>query len=183
MWVGEDNGEGFQELVVLTGTRLSLEPLLDLIGLSTHLPCLQNQMIKLFGKPLRVNKASSDKKQVDVGANLFVGNLDPAVDERTLYDTFSQFGLIVQPPKIARDTETGNSRGFGFVSFDDFDASDAALEAMNGQHLMGKQIKVSYALKKDGKGEAHGSAAERLLASQRKKNMATQPPAMVGFRG
>ncbi|CAM6097942.1 unnamed protein product [Calypogeia fissa] len=33
-------------------------------------------MIKLHGKPIRVNKASQDKKSLDVGANLFVGNLD-----------------------------------------------------------------------------------------------------------
>jgi splicing factor 3B subunit 4 len=39
-------------------------------------------MIKLFGKPLRVNKASQDRAtQADVGANLFIGNLDPDVDE------------------------------------------------------------------------------------------------------
>lgn len=38
-------------------------------------------MIKMFGKPIRVNKASSDKKSAEVGANLFVGNLDPEVDE------------------------------------------------------------------------------------------------------
>lgn len=33
-------------------------------------------MIKLYGKPIRVNKSSSDKKTADVGANMFVGNLD-----------------------------------------------------------------------------------------------------------
>ncbi|KAI9005653.1 hypothetical protein DFJ74DRAFT_700185 [Hyaloraphidium curvatum] len=127
-------------------------------------------MVKFFGKPLRVNKASSDKRQIDVGANLFIGNLDPNVDERVLYDTFSQFGLIVQPPKVSRDNDTGNSKGFGFVSFDNFESSDAAIEAMNGQHLMGKPINVQYALKKDGKGERHGGAAERLIASQARKN-------------
>ena len=37
-------------------------------------------MIKLFGKPIRTNKASVDKKSNDVGANLFVGNLDPELD-------------------------------------------------------------------------------------------------------
>ena len=35
-------------------------------------------MCKLFGKPIRVNKASQDKKTLDVGANLFIGNLDAA---------------------------------------------------------------------------------------------------------
>ena len=39
-------------------------------------------MVKLFGKPIRVNKASQDRRQVDVGANLFIGNLDPDVDEQ-----------------------------------------------------------------------------------------------------
>lgn len=33
---------------------------------------------------------------MDVGANLFVGNLDPEVDEKLLYDTFSAFGMILQ---------------------------------------------------------------------------------------
>lgn len=31
----------------------------------------------MFGKPIKVNKASQDKRTQDVGANLFVGNLDP----------------------------------------------------------------------------------------------------------
>ena len=39
-------------------------------------------MIKVFGKPIRVNKASTDKTSKDVGANLFIGNLDPDVDEK-----------------------------------------------------------------------------------------------------
>ncbi|KAF8406409.1 hypothetical protein HHK36_008496 [Tetracentron sinense] len=122
-------------------------------------------MIKLYGKPIRVNKASQDKKSLDVGANLFVGNLDPDVDEKLLYDTFSAFGVIVTNPKIMRDPETGNSRGFGFISYDSFDTSDAAIEAMNGQYLCNRQITVSYAYKKDTKGERHGTPAERVLAS------------------
>jgi len=39
-------------------------------------------MIKVYGKPIRVNKASQDKKTADVGANLFIGNIDPDVDEK-----------------------------------------------------------------------------------------------------
>lgn len=122
-------------------------------------------MIKLYGKPIRVNKASQDKKSLDVGANLFIGNLDPDVDEKLLYDTFSAFGVIVTNPKIMRDPETGNSRGFGFISYDSFETSDAAIEAMNGQYLCNRQITVSYAYKKDTKGERHGTPAERVLAA------------------
>ncbi|KAJ3413911.1 Splicing factor 3B subunit 4 [Chytridiales sp. JEL 0842] len=133
-------------------------------------------MIKLYGKPIRVNKATADKKNVDVGANLFIGNLDPEVDEKMLYDTFSAFGVINHTPKVARDPDTDASKGYGFVSFDNFESADAAIEAMNGQFLMNKTLTVSYAFKKDGKGERHGSAAERLLAAQAQKNAPAQMP-------
>ncbi|KAJ3021019.1 Splicing factor 3B subunit 4 [Thoreauomyces humboldtii] len=133
-------------------------------------------MIKLFGKPIRVNKATSDKKNLDVGASLFIGNLDPDIEEKLLYDTFSAFGVIVQTPKVARDPDTGNSKGYGFVAFDNFESADAAIEAMNGQFLMNKPITVGYAFKKDGKGERHGSAAERLLAEQSRKNQPAHMP-------
>lgn len=79
------------------------------------------------------------------------------VDEKLLYDTFSAFGVIAQTPKIMRDPDTGNSRGFGFVSYDTFEASDAAIEAMNGQFLCNRPISVTYAYKKDTKGERYAT--------------------------
>ena len=133
-------------------------------------------MIKLFGKPIRTNKASVDKKSNDVGANLFVGNLDPELDEKLLYDTFSAFGVVIQTPKIMRDPDTGNSRGFGFVAYDSFEASDAAIEAMNGQFLCNRPISVTYAYKKDTNGEMHGTPAERLLTANMEKKASTHRP-------
>ncbi|TGZ63673.1 hypothetical protein CRM22_006769 [Opisthorchis felineus] len=132
-------------------------------------------MIKLFGKPIRVNKASANQKNLDIGANIFIGNLDPEVDEKLLYDTFSAFGVILQTPKIMRDPETGNSKGYAFINFASFEASDAAIEAMNGQYLCNRAITISYAFKKDSKGERHGSAAERLLAAQSPLSQAERP--------
>jgi splicing factor 3B subunit 4 len=155
---------------------------------------IMNQ-VRLYGKPIRVNKASADKqKTVEVGAELFIGNLDPMVTEQTLYDTFSRFGTLISAPKVwfgefrtinyrskilqvARD-DANLSKGYGFVSFSDFDASDEAIANLNGQYLMNKEISVQYAYKKDGKGERHGDQAERMLAAQaRKHNVqpATQP--------
>jgi splicing factor 3B subunit 4 len=106
-----------------------------------------------------------------VGATLFIGNLDPDVDEKLLYDTFSAFGMIVNTPKVSRDPDSGISKSFGFVSYDNFESADAAIDAMDGQYLMNKQVSVSYAFKKDGKGEKHGSAAERLLAAEGRKHV------------
>ncbi|KAJ2005284.1 Spliceosome-associated protein 49 [Coemansia thaxteri] len=126
-------------------------------------------MIKLYGKPMRVNKSANDR-QLDIGAKLFIGNLDPDIDEKLLFDTFAAFGPLVLNPKIARDAVSGNSKGFAFVSFASFESADAAVEAMNGQYLANKPVAVNYAFKKDSKGERHGSAAERLLAAQARKN-------------
>ena len=134
-------------------------------------------LIPLFGRAIKVNKAQHGKGKttLDVGANLFVGNLDPDVDEKLLYDTFSVFGLILGTPNIMRDQETGESRGFGFISFDSFEASDAAIDSMDGQFLCDRAISVTYALKKGSKGERHGSEAERLLAAKNAANRTTMP--------
>ena len=104
-------------------------------------------MIKLYGKPIRVNKASAHQKNLDVGANIFIGNLDPEVDEKLLYDTFSAFGVILTTPKIQRDPETGNSKGFAFINYASFEAADAAIEAMNGQYLCNRYVKFIYSEK------------------------------------
>ncbi len=125
---------------------------------------------------------------MEVGADLFLGNLDPMVDEKTLYDTFSRFGPLISPPKIARDPETGLSKGYGFVSYATFEASDDAIANMNQQYLMNKDVSVQYAYKKDGKGERHGDQAERMLATQAKAHgvvpeAQAMPPQLLGLPG
>ncbi|GFH45452.1 hypothetical protein CTEN210_01926 [Chaetoceros tenuissimus] len=159
------NGYGFVEFVDVTDAEYAMQVM---------------NMVKLFGKPIRVSKSSLDKKasqsSLDVGANLFVGNLDPEdVDEKLLYDTFSSFGTIIKPPRIMRDDITNQSKGFGFVSFDSFEASDMAIECMHNQYLCNRQIVVQYAFKSTnnteetgapgGVRERHGSKAERMLAA------------------
>lgn len=74
------------------------------------------------------------------------------------------------------------------MAYTDFEAADAAIEQMNNQFLMNKAVTVQYAFKKDGKGERHGTPAERLLAAQARKNnalpvAARPPPAPVGSFG
>ena len=123
-------------------------------------------MIKLYGKPLKVNRATQDKRTQEIGANIFVGNLAEDVDEKVLKTIFSSFGVVLST-KIMRDPESGISKHYGFVSFDNFNSSDEAIEKMKGQYISGKPIEVEYAYKKDTKGEKHGSVAERILAANR----------------
>jgi splicing factor 3B subunit 4 len=99
---GVHNGYGFVEFLDVTDCEYAIQIL---------------NMIKLYGRPIRVSRSTLDKKNIlDVGANLFIGNLEPDVDEKLLYDTFSSFGTMIRPPKIMRD-DSGVSKGYGFVSY------------------------------------------------------------------
>ncbi|KAF5368875.1 hypothetical protein D9758_002997 [Tetrapyrgos nigripes] len=72
--------------------------------------------------------------------NLFCKNLDPEIDSNGLFTHFRQFGQIVSA-RVMRN-ENGESRGFGFVSYQTPDQAAAALHAMNGVTLGSKQVVV-----------------------------------------
>jgi len=59
-------------------------------------------MIKLYGKPIKLHKASQDNRTQEVGANIFVGNLSEEVDEKSLKDIFSEFRVVLST-KIMRN--------------------------------------------------------------------------------
>lgn len=73
--------------------------------------------------------------------NLFIKNLDPLINSNDLFNNFRQFGRIVSA-RVMREEETGNSRGFGFVSFTQPDEAARALAQMNGSLLGTKNIVV-----------------------------------------
>ncbi|KAF5389609.1 hypothetical protein D9757_004233 [Collybiopsis confluens] len=72
--------------------------------------------------------------------NLFCKNLDPEIDSNVLFSHFRQFGQIVSA-RVMRN-ENGESRGFGFVSFQAPDQAAAAMHGMNGATLGSKQVVV-----------------------------------------
>lgn len=79
---------------------------------------------------------------------LFIGSLPWAVDDQKLNDLFAQFGEILSA-RVVTDRESGRSRGFGFVEFADDASAQAAIEAMDGADVEGRNITVSVARPKD----------------------------------
>ncbi|KAI0078354.1 hypothetical protein K474DRAFT_1594173 [Panus rudis PR-1116 ss-1] len=72
--------------------------------------------------------------------NLFIKNLDTSIDSNGLFTHFRTFGSIVSA-RVMRN-ENGESRGFGFVSYQTPDQAAAAMHAMNGFVLGNKQLVV-----------------------------------------
>lgn len=129
-------------------------------------------MVRLFEKPIRLSQSSVDRRSLDCGANLFVGNLSADIDEKLLHDAFSSFGPLIEPACVMRDTATGSSKCFGFIKYATFEAADSAINMMNDQYVGDRPIVVQFAFKKDGKDhERHGSQAERLLAKKSRETV------------
>lgn len=75
---------------------------------------------------------------------LFVGNLSWGIDNAGLEEAFAQFGAIDEAVVIT-DRATGRSKGFGFVTFSDDAAADAAVAEMNEKDLDGRPLTVNEA--------------------------------------
>ena len=62
---------------------------------------------------------------------LVVGGLSWGTDDEGMREVFSQFGEVLEA-KVIRDRDTGRSRGFGFVTYDNEEDANAAIAALDG---------------------------------------------------
>ena len=76
--------------------------------------------------------------------NIYVGNLSWNTHDHDLSDLFSRHGQVASA-RIMKDRETGRSRGFGFVEMNDDAEARAAIAALNGFELDGRNLKVNEA--------------------------------------
>ncbi|KAI0510498.1 hypothetical protein KFK09_011100 [Dendrobium nobile] len=77
-------------------------------------------------------------------SKLFVGGLSYGTDDMSLKEAFNCFGTVVEA-KVITDRDSGRSKGFGFVSFEDSESAKSAVSSMDGQELHGRNIRVSFA--------------------------------------
>ena len=89
---------------------------------------------------------------------IYVGNLSPEANEAVLNTAFSGFGKI-KKVKIIKDR--GRPKGFGFVEMYDKALAAKAIEAMDGQEIAGRPLKVNEAKPKT-KGRPQRSAKPQM---------------------
>lgn len=79
---------------------------------------------------------------------LFVGSLPWAVNDEGLKQTFTPYGKVVSATVVV-DRRSGRSKGFGFVEMENDSEAKAAIEALNGSELNGRNIVVNEAKPKE----------------------------------
>jgi len=92
------------------------------------------------------------------GRKLFLGGLSQESTEESLRGYFGAFGPV-EDLVIMKDAQTGNARGFGFVTFAEVEAANAALEKGSMQSIDNKQVELKRASprgNKGGKGKGGG---------------------------
>ena len=90
-----------------------------------------------------------------MGRKLYVGNLPYSATEQSLREAFSASGTV-DSVSLITDRDSGQSKGFGFVEMATDQEAQAATQAMNGQTLDGRQIKVNEAKPKGSGGGGGG---------------------------
>uniref|UniRef100_A0A674B8E7 RNA binding motif protein 39b n=1 Tax=Salmo trutta TaxID=8032 RepID=A0A674B8E7_SALTR len=109
---------------------------------------------RLLGVPIIVQAPQAEKNRAAAMANnlqkgnagpmrLYVGSLHFNITEDMLRGVFEPFGRI-ESIQLMNDSETGRSKGYGFISFADAECAKKALEQLNGFELAGRPMKVGH---------------------------------------
>ena len=86
---------------------------------------------------------------------LYVGNLSFKTTEDTLRSLFEAHGQVTSA-QLVMDRETGRPRGFGFVEMADDTQAKAAIDALNGQNVDGRDLTVNEARPREDRGGGGG---------------------------
>ncbi len=86
-----------------------------------------------------------------MGRKLYVGNLAYGVSSSDLEQMFTPHDTV-QSAQVIVDRDTGRSKGFGFVEMGSEQEAQAAIQALNGQSVDGRQLTVNEAKPREDRG-------------------------------
>lgn len=92
------------------------------------------------------NRGGGGGGQIDA-TKVFVGNLGWETTSDDLHEAFGKYGDLVDA-KVVTDRDTGNSRGFGFVTFQSAENAEKAITGLDGMELDGREIRVNVSTPK-----------------------------------
>lgn len=113
---------------------------------SPYGPGQQRQRSPSFGRDARAPPGPPiprRPREGPAGANLFIYHLPIDLTDADLATAFNPFGNVISA-KVYVDRYTGESKGFGFVSYDSVMSAELAIEQMNGFQIGSKRLKVQH---------------------------------------
>jgi len=90
-----------------------------------------------------------------MNTKLYVGNLSFDTTENDLQDMFAAYGPVTEV-NLIMDRMSGRSRGFGFVTMATPEGAQAAITALSGQNVNGRNLTVNEARPKEERGGGGG---------------------------
>ncbi|WP_441292116.1 RNA recognition motif domain-containing protein [Sorangium sp. KYC3313] len=90
-----------------------------------------------------------------MGNRLYVGNLSFSTTRETLESAFAAAGEV-REIAMPTDRETGQPRGFAFVTMGSAQAANSAISQLNGAVLDGRALKVNEAQERPARGFGGG---------------------------
>ena len=91
---------------------------------------------------------------------LYVGNLGYNVTKNDLEQMFSAYGAVISA-QVITDRESGKSKGFGFVEMSSDKEAQAAIAALNGKNVDGRDLTVNEARPQESRGGGGGGDGGR----------------------
>ncbi len=95
-----------------------------------------------------------------MGTKLYVGNLAYSVDKSRLEEMFAGFGAVLSA-QVIMDRETNRSKGFGFVEMGSEQEAQAAIAALNGKNMDGRNLTVNEARPPEPRSGGFGGGGRR----------------------
>ncbi|XP_012436200.1 polyadenylate-binding protein RBP47B isoform X1 [Gossypium raimondii] len=115
----------------------------------------------------RLNWASFsvNERRPDAGSDLsiFVGDLATDVTDSILLETFSSRFQSVKGAKVVIDSNTGRSKGYGFVRFGDENERSRAMTEMNGVYCSNRPMRIGVATPKKASGHQQQYSSQALV--------------------
>ncbi|KAK1147308.1 RNA-binding protein Cwf29 [Aspergillus melleus] len=102
-------------------------------------------------------------------AYIYIGGLPFDLSEGDIVTIFSQYGEPVHV-NLARDKETGKSRGFAWLKYEDQRSTDLAVDNLGGATVMGRMLRVDHTRYKRRDDEEEGDNVARLMGDVETKN-------------
>src|SRR5262245_31489724 len=90
-----------------------------------------------------------------MGKKLYVGNLSYDVDSSELQQMFEPYGTVTSA-QVITDRDTGRSKGFGFVEMGTDQEAEAAIAALAGKQVGGRNLTVNEARPREDRGGGGG---------------------------